>query len=449
MAIFIGQTRFSLYIPNNAGWRLTGEESGLADSDYRARLYDDSRLSFRTEVFCELSIPQIAAAKGEHEVFHVATLSESLPEKYKKRLIETAKQYPFLILDEVPDNSFGSISTYFRKYVSQGRVFGSYRLDDDDILGIRYFDQMSQYIDERFVGMTVSLPLGVEAIYQGGYFSNFRNAHVPMHSMGLMHVCRHVGGGGTDGPVAGPHDLSDRYAPVIIDARVLGFLRINHLGQDNIMRFSPDKVEAQIVRSLETCSPTIDPDLLDQNFPVFSSRVFSADIETVVSLNAKIDGECFFLLDKATSSLTVKFVFEHPSRDSKTDYVISYLLKDRSGRIISPTRRVDGIGTSKNPYIGQFQYLIFPKNRTESITSIHFPNGVRIAGFKILRINATSEEIYFQTVSAFGAVGQLRDSNKDEFLSLLGRRYGAFPRVAHKMKQLAKGILGRVRETLR
>lgn len=49
---------------------------------------------------------------------------------------------------------------------------------------------MSRYVEERYVGMVVSLPRGVEAILDGREVFNLREAHFPMASMGLLHVCR-------------------------------------------------------------------------------------------------------------------------------------------------------------------------------------------------------------------------------------------------------------------
>lgn len=63
--MFVGHTRFSLLVPDSASWRASNEQTGFSEGEYRDYLYDDARLSLRTDIFLNHTVPTLAkAAKG-------------------------------------------------------------------------------------------------------------------------------------------------------------------------------------------------------------------------------------------------------------------------------------------------------------------------------------------------------------------------------------------------
>ena len=157
--VFIGQTRYSLFVPDSGAWRASSV-AGREVSDYRNYLYAPERLDFRDRVFTTLTVPSLAVAAEAHEVHHIVSYSESLPEKYIDSLNRTAEKFPFLVLQELPDgvSDWGRSEQIIKEKVGVG-VFGRYRLDDDDLLSKHYFDVMHRFVKPEFVGMVVSLSL--------------------------------------------------------------------------------------------------------------------------------------------------------------------------------------------------------------------------------------------------------------------------------------------------
>ena len=68
----------------------------MNDDDYKAYLYDESRLQLREEIFLGESIPALAAASSNHELKHIVSFSASLPEVRKEALRQAAVRYPFI-----------------------------------------------------------------------------------------------------------------------------------------------------------------------------------------------------------------------------------------------------------------------------------------------------------------------------------------------------------------
>jgi len=234
--LFVGQTRFSLFRPEDPSWRLSQKESRLSEAAYKARLYDDDRLALRSKIFLEHTVPtlQEAADRSGDEVVHLVSYSESLPSGYQDKLHEAAAAFPILRLDPQQDGKMGSRpSDLARSRTEPREIFGVYRLDDDDVLPITFFEYVGQYMKPEMVGMLVSLPRGIEGIAYRERVLNLREGYYPMHSMGLMQVCAFDENGDLEAPRPAPHDKSDRQNPVIIDSRNIGYFRINHAGQDH------------------------------------------------------------------------------------------------------------------------------------------------------------------------------------------------------------------------
>ena len=271
--LFVGQTRFSLFRPKDPSWRLSQKQNELSEEAYRAKLYDDERLALRSEIFLKHTVPtlQIAADRSGHEVIHLVSYSESLPTKYRKMLENAATIYPVLCLDPRKDCQMGSNPAEIaRSKVQAGEVFGIYRLDDDDILPITFFEQVVDYIKPEMVGMLISLPRGIEAIaFQGGLY-DLREGYYPMHSLGLMQVCELDTKGTLKRPLPSPHDKSDRRNPVIIDSRNLGYFRINHTGQDHRLRSGSQNDLTQVLNQMRRFEKWEDHRVIEDLFPTLT-----------------------------------------------------------------------------------------------------------------------------------------------------------------------------------
>ncbi|MBE7364222.1 hypothetical protein INS43_03345 [Corynebacterium aurimucosum] len=380
--MFVGHTRFSLFVPDSASWRASNEESGFSEDEYRDYLYDDARLSLRTDIFLNHTVPTLAKAAEGFDVKHVVSFSESLPQNFKEQLQEAADSFDIVHLDELPDGDSGW--TAVRRYV-QGigfkGTFGRYRLDDDDVLSSHYFQATAPYIKPKFEGMLVSMPLGIEAVYADGQFFHLREAHTPMNSMGLMSICSVKEDGTVVEPQSGPHDKSDRYAPVILDASQVGYLRAIHAGQDNAMRHEPGVVMARLMENMAAFPPFTDAAALEEAFPTVAEQMQSTS--TSLSIDSTVGSGQHYLLQPASGD--VSFVIHGESEwELDNELLVSLWIEDSRGRRVASYKTVEGFAASNNPSIGHFAYVPTENGTFQTLVSLHLEHGYILRGFRIL-----------------------------------------------------------------
>ncbi|WP_083319810.1 glycosyltransferase [Corynebacterium sp. HMSC074A01] len=402
---FIGQTRYSLYIPRSAAWRASagaaspaGEDQVLPDAQYKRYLYDPLRLDFRDYIFTNLTAPALASAAEGHNVVHFVTYSESLPEKYQTSLERTARRYPILKLLKLPDGASGAgeIDAYIQANVSG--VYGRYRLDDDDVLAKQYFTAMARYVNERFVGTAVSLPLGIEAVMDGGQYFNFREAHMPMNSMGLLYVCQVGDDKKIIAPIAGPHDKSDRYAPVILDARQIGYLRSNHEGQDNLLRHRQENMLPLLLANMDRFPAVSSPQVIRENFPAVSDIILGDSSTSTFAVDKSLDNGWEFALEGGASGVTV--ILEGEAADGLRAHpvALSLELTRRLGRVAKASS-VIGVATSPNSAIGHFKYFDIKPGRFRAMASVYLADGVTVRKARVVPLVEEARDISVASVS--------------------------------------------------
>lgn len=404
--MFVGHTRFSLFVPDSASWRASNGQTGFSEEEYRDYLYDDTRLSLRTDIFLNHTLPTLSQAAKGFDVKHIVSFSESLPQKIKVLLREAAENYGFLHLDELPDGDSGW--TAVRRLI-QGTgfkgTFGRYRLDDDDVLSVHYFQTMVNYLKPEFEGMLVSMPLGVEAVYTDGQFFHMREAHTPMNSMGLMSICAVKDGGTVVEPKSGPHDKSDRYVPVILDASQVGYLRAIHAGQDNAMRHEPSVLMTRLLENMASFPPFTDIAAFEAAFPTVTGqmqrRSVALEVEHVVGQGRH------FLLEPAGQDVSI--VIEGKSGFVlANELLVSLWLEDSQGRRVPSYRTVEGFAASSNPSIGHFAYVPIAEGSFRSLVSLHLEHGYRLRGLRLLPLSERAKTVQISQVVVQLRSGVLR-----------------------------------------
>lgn len=389
--MFVGHTRFSLFVPDSASWRASNEQTGFSEGEYRDYLYDDARLSLRTDIFLNHTVPTLAKAAEGFDVKHVVSFSKSLPQKFKEQLQEAADKFDVLHLDELPDGDSGW--TAVRRYVQAAGVkgtFGRYRLDDDDVLSAHYFQTTAPYIKPEFEGMLVSMPLGIEAVYADSQFFHLREAHTPMNSMGLMSICAVKEDGTVVEPQSGPHDKSDRYAPVILDASQVGYLRAIHAGQDNAMRHEPGVVMARLMENIAAFPPFTDVAALEAAFPTVAKQM--QNTSTPLSIDETVGSGQHYLLQPASGD--VSFVIHGESEwELDNELLVSLWIEDSRGRRVPSYKTVEGFAASNNPNIGHFAYVPTENGSFRTLVSLHLEHGYVLRGFRILAQSERAEGV--------------------------------------------------------
>lgn len=251
--MFIGHTRFSLFLPGDTSWRASRGELYKSEDEYRDYLFSQDRLDTRSRLFFEMSLPQLSAAAENHDVTHVVSYTETLPERYKRLIEDAAAEHSFLVPNKVSADrkSVSRSSIAKEKAAGAERVFAEYRLDDDDILSVDYFDQLASYTRPEFVGMVVSFGAGITAIYLDGQFYDVRWIQKPKIAVGLARICGVASDGSITAPRSAPsHMRVDEYAPLIVDSRRPSYISTRHQTQDSSLMRLANKTEEERLKHL-------------------------------------------------------------------------------------------------------------------------------------------------------------------------------------------------------
>ena len=445
--MFVGHTRFSLFVPDSASWRASNGQSGMSADEYHDYLYDDARLSLRSDIFVNHTVPTLARAAEGFDVTHIVSFSQSLPEKYKAQLQQAADEFDILHLDELPDgdNGWTAVRRYCQSTGFTG-TFGRYRLDDDDVLSAHYFRTTEQYIKSEFEGMLVSMPLGVEAVYEGGQFFHLRETHTPMNSMGLLSICAAKGDGTVNEPQSGPHDKSDRYAPVILDSSQLGYLRAIHAGQDNAMRHEQAVVMARLMENMAAFPPFTDFEGLETAFPTVTGQMLSSGVQLPVS---EVVGQGqHFLLEPSKGD--VGLVIEGESDVALTnELLVSLLIEDSRGRRVPSYKKIEGFAASSSPSIGHFAYVPTSSGSFRSLVSLHLEHGYRLRGFRVLAQSALAEKVRISRIIVQKKGGKTRFVSSTQWGEVQRQSlWGAVEQAIDRVYQNRMNIVSSLRNVL-
>ncbi|MEO5305841.1 hypothetical protein QKE52_12515 [Corynebacterium sp. c25Ua_47] len=225
------------------------------------------------------------------------------------------------------------------------------------------------------------MPLGIEAVYADGQFFHLRDAHTPMNSMGLMSICSVKEDGTVVEPQSGPHDKSGRYAPVILDASQVGYLRAIHAGQDNDMRHEPSVVMARLMENMAALSPSTDVAALEAAFPTVTKQM--QIMSTPLSIDDTVGNGQHYLLQPASGD--VSFIILGESKDElDNELLVSLWIEDSRGRRVPSYKVVEGFAASTNPSIGHFMYVPTKSGIFRTLVSLHLEHGYIPRGFRIL-----------------------------------------------------------------
>lgn len=282
--LFIGHTRFSVYQYKSGSFRATrGGDGGIfSEEEYTNWLYGDERLGQRTEIFVEESLPQLAASAEASDVVHIVHYSPSLPQKYQKILQEAAEEYPFVHLNEAPGVVAPSapskkvLNTVLRGKLPEDGVFGLYRLDDDDVLPINFFERMSPYVVDEHVGWRISFPDSLTAVRTVSEYIYPWRRNFPKAAAGLLSIHQRTADGSflglqTRTPAKGHMKLDTAY-PVVLDSREPGFFQARHKSQDSKLGPAEAPYFGPLI-SAATEKEHVPADLFEDYFPFVSRRI--------------------------------------------------------------------------------------------------------------------------------------------------------------------------------
>ncbi|WP_170228550.1 glycosyltransferase [Nesterenkonia populi] len=295
--LFVGHTRFSVHQFGSRYFNATREgDTGarFSEDEYTAWLYSAERLNPRTEIFTELTLPQLAIAAEGFNVVHYVSFSPSLPREHREALETAAAKYSFLALNETTEVVSSTPSKKLIRAAAQkhgltdGPV-GLYRLDDDDVLSTNYFHRMAPYVTSKHIGWWVSQGLGMASIRLGDRFVYARQYYYPKSAFGPLCIAGYQDGEVTHAR-APKHTIMDHTNPTILDSREPAYFHIRHRGQDSTLGGKPEPFYPEAMLRIRSQGPA-DLDQVRTLFPLLADRV---------TTSPGIEGEAVTLAESTT-----------------------------------------------------------------------------------------------------------------------------------------------------
>lgn len=198
-------TRYSIFIPNAAGFELS--QGTFDPAAYRQKLFNPGRLSLRRTTFQAVAARSIAEFNPcDAEIHFVVLTSDLLPESEAQALqqimndIHTSRGFTTsvqFVKSEQPDPIHhtdhasypAAIDDYIQETVrhDDNVTFATVRLDDDDALGKDFALTLTKHLKPDLAGYGVTFPYGLQGRFDPGTatFSDVRRFYRPMVAIGL------------------------------------------------------------------------------------------------------------------------------------------------------------------------------------------------------------------------------------------------------------------------
>jgi hypothetical protein len=269
-----GFTRFSLFSPDSKSWRTTRRE--VDPERYAEFLFSEERMEPRCAIFCDLAAPLYQQMAKGSQFRHVVLYSPRLPERWLSRLREAARQYPVLWLVEAESDRVDTAgllrSQMHQRSGDEDAMVVVFRIDDDDLLSIDYVEQVEQYAIPQHDGYAVAFTRGYAGLYEGGRYTEFRELHQFMPSMGQAVIGRwHSAVGRLSLDEIKNHSRTHYRRTVLLTAQRPTFVQTRHVGQDTVLTEGdqPEMADARevVLQKLSRLPTVEDLDTLYARFP--------------------------------------------------------------------------------------------------------------------------------------------------------------------------------------
>lgn len=396
--MFIGQTRFSLFLPGSSAWKATSKDNHRDLNSYREYLYSDDRMQLRSRIFFDHSIPLLARASKNHRIRHIVSYSKSLPYVYRSQLENAAKEFGFLVLDERPDGVGPSDWRELLDFeVGLEDLVGVYRLDDDDLLSDDYFDRARKYLNQPFVGMRLSFGRVAQVLYSEGKFSLPRDSRHPMNAIGLMDIGQKISTFEYELPKVASHNRSDTVGPVILESSSISSLWIRSGLQDTSIGKSPDQRERQI-RDKLIALPTVSKSVFTSKFPTLVNEVNFGKLMRLISQETRIIGSTTFDLKQPVDMLSFTFTYIGGKGLLLRDYIWSFRLRDKNTKDVVTDAVIEGLTKPPSNGHGFYRYARLVAGEKTGQVRIPLPKGVECEQFCIAPRNPNAPSLLIKDI---------------------------------------------------
>lgn len=254
-------SRFSLLAKPGRGWKIAQEGD---DSEYIKKVFDLKRLELRLWTLENIALKSFArsvniARKNKCDFqcsFNILTSSE-LPEPIQHRLEEIADRfeanvhylprvtgYPSDFQERITKKIIKNNNKLAEEKPEKGVVFATINLDDDDAISDRLITKLEKYVDEKYLGMALSFPLGFVGHFSSSTFeyTSLKEFYHPKINIAPAYINLYNPDSNeffnSDWPVLyslGGHLTADEKVPVIVDSSFPAYIYTMHGFNDQMV----------------------------------------------------------------------------------------------------------------------------------------------------------------------------------------------------------------------
>lgn len=353
--------------------------------EYVKELFSETRLDLKSEIFFNLSLPQLALMdRSKCSYTHFLVYSEELPVKYKEKILDAEDKYTFLRALEVGNYEKFNIKDKIKDEVTTSSNFAFFGLDDDDLLSIDYLQRVRRYIKTDFVGFNIIMSKGYSGFYDGR-LKNCREVRFPFINIGQVRICKRSEDGGVFIPAKGSHMKTDETCPTVLDSRVPTFFWFRHLVQDT---FSKAELKNAILRINKDLDEYPYPsESVVERFPVLKNFLKESEVEKKIVienifLEKRKESKVIFE-DKGESALCGKIVVNYNLRNVSGSSRRQAIAVFKFSKLLNNNDVVKaGLNLSK---IGYYRYFNTGAERSAGSFSIDLPESVYLTGLEAMK----------------------------------------------------------------
>ena len=286
-----GFMQYSILQDNTSrkSWAITKK---LSFKEMENVLFDPDRLGLREKLLSGIALPSLKANMRDWADFRVVVVtSDRLPKKHMANLENICSAYEFVEIISVNTDAYAflhAVNEYIDREVEEEDVYYSFRIDDDDAICQDFSDLVRPYINENYVGVGLSLPLGFSGFYdiKKKEIVHWGSTYVPMTAIGLGLVSkkgykhRHIY------DLGGSHRSIDRVVPVLLLSTTHAYFRTLH---DYASMYYGKSTRARNHRTLEKIQKPASQDDITERI-VLDKSLFAAKNHKIKSPNAGIPG---------------------------------------------------------------------------------------------------------------------------------------------------------------
>ena len=208
-------------------------------------------------------------------------------------------------------------------------------------------------------------------------------------------------------PADAPHILSDRYDPVVVDARQPMFFWTRHADQDTDFGTGVSKKAARekILKELNARTSVDDTDEVSKLFPTIEERLQVTVFEPLSTEDVQVgDLPVSLPIPACARVIELKLTVDAPEGNPPRGGLVAFEFERiDGGRLDVEEVAVEGLNLSPNPGIGWYKYLATSGGTTSqtvtvSIASMHRIKRIRLMKFGPGAMNYTIRDLKFGVV---------------------------------------------------